>query len=90
VVLPALAPAVGAAGVLVLAFTVGSYEVPFLLGRPFPTTLSVVAYQQFRDPDLDARPLAMAICVVTAALVALCAAAYLALADRLAAPGGAR
>jgi putative spermidine/putrescine transport system permease protein len=90
VVLPALAPAVGAAGVLVFAFTVGSYEVPFLLGRPFPTTLSVVAYQQFRDPDLDARPLAMAICVVTSVLVALCAAAYLALADRLAAPGGAR
>ena len=46
---------------LVLAFTVGSYEVPFLLGRPFPATLPVVAYQQFRDPDLAARPLAMAI-----------------------------
>lgn len=83
VVLPVVAPAVGAASVLVFAFTVGSYEVPFLLGRPFPATLPVVAYQQYREPDLAARPLAMAIAVVTAALVGLCAVAYLALADRL-------
>lgn len=83
VVLPALAPAVGAAGVLVFAFTVGSYEVPFLLGRPFPTTLPVVSYQLFRDPDLASRPLAMAVAVLTAALVGACVLAYLALADRL-------
>jgi putative spermidine/putrescine transport system permease protein len=83
VVLPVVAPAVLAGSVLVFAFTVGSYEVPFLLGRPFPATLPVVAYQEFRDPDLAARPLAMAISVVTALLVGLCAVAYLALADRL-------
>jgi putative spermidine/putrescine transport system permease protein len=82
VVLPAIAPAVGASALLVLAFTVGSYEVPFLLGRPFPATLPVVAYQQFRDPDLAARPLAMAISVLTAALVGLCALAYLLLVDK--------
>ncbi len=83
IVIPALAPALGAASVLVFAFTFGSYEVPFLLGRPFPATLPVVAYQQFRDPDLEARPLAMAIAVVTVLLVGLCALAYLRLADRL-------
>lgn len=83
VVVPVVAPAVLAASVLVFAFTIGSYEVPFLLGRPFPATLPVVAYQEFRDPDLAARPLAMAISVVTALLVGLCAVAYLALADRL-------
>ncbi|MBA3523499.1 MAG: ABC transporter permease subunit [Geodermatophilaceae bacterium] len=76
-------PAVGAGSLLVFAFTMGSYEVPFLLGRPFPATLPVVAYQQFRDPDLDARPLAMAIAVLTAALVGLCVLAYFALARRL-------
>lgn len=83
IVLPALAPALGAASVLVFAFTFGSYEVPFLLGRPFPATLPVVAYQEFRDPDLDSRPLAMAIAVLTVVLVGLCALAYLRLADRL-------
>jgi putative spermidine/putrescine transport system permease protein len=83
VLLPVLAPAVAASSVLVLAFTLGSYEVPFLLGRPFPATLPVVAYEQFRDPDLGARPLAMAIAVVTALLVGACAVAYLSLSDRL-------
>lgn len=83
VLVPVLAPAVAAASVLVFAFTLGSYEVPFLLGRPFPATLPVVAYQQFRDPDLAARPLAMAIAVVTAVLVGACAVAYLALSERL-------
>jgi putative spermidine/putrescine transport system permease protein len=83
VVLPAVAPAVAAASVLVLAFTVGSYEVPFLLGRSYPATLPVVAYQRFRDPDLAARPAAMAIAVLTAVAVGACAVAYLALAERL-------
>ncbi|RZT83854.1 putative spermidine/putrescine transport system permease protein [Pseudonocardia sediminis] len=83
VVLPAVAPAVGAASVLVFAFTVGSYEVPFLLGRPFPATLPVLAYEQFRDPDLAARPLAMALALVTALLTGACVAAYVALTRRL-------
>lgn len=83
IVLPAVLPAVGAGSLLVFAFTLGSYEVPFLLGRPFPATLPVVAYQQFRDPDLAARPLAMAIAVLTAALVGVCAVAYFALVRRL-------
>ncbi|MGI9004215.1 MAG: ABC transporter permease [Pseudonocardia sp.] len=82
VVLPVITPAVGASSLLVLAFTVGSYEVPFLLGRPFPATLPVVAYQRFRDPDLAARPLAAAISVLIAVLVGLCALAYLALTER--------
>lgn len=83
VVAPVIAPAVGASSLLVLAFTVGSYEVPFLLGRPFPATLPVVAYQRFRDPDLTARPLAAAISVLIAVLVGLCALAYLVLTDRM-------
>lgn len=81
VLLPALAPALGSASVLVFAFTLGSYEVPFLLGRPYPATLPVVAYEQFRDPDLAARPLAMAVAVLIAVLSGACAVAYLALSD---------
>jgi putative spermidine/putrescine transport system permease protein len=83
VLVPVLAPAVAGASVLVLAFTLGSYEVPFLLGRPFPATLPVVAYQQFREPDLAARPLAAAIAVLVAVLAGACAVAYLSLGERL-------
>lgn len=83
VVAPAVAPAVGSASVLVFAFTVGSYEVPFLLGRPFPATLPVLAYEGFRDPDLAARPAAMAVAVLIAALVGGCVLAYLSLVERV-------
>ena len=81
VVIPALAPAWGAASLLVFAFTLGSFEVPFLLGRPFPATLPVVAYEQFREPDLAVRPLAMAIAVLIAVVAGACAIVYLALSD---------
>lgn len=79
VVLPVLRPAVLSASVLVLAFTLGSYEVPLLLGQPYPATLPVLAYQTYRDTDLAARPAAMALSVLLTALTALLVAGWLAL-----------
>lgn len=76
VTLPLLAAPVAAASVLVLAFTMGSYEVPLVLGRPFPAPLSVVAFQAFSDTDLQARPQAMAIAVLIAALTTIVALLY--------------
>ena len=49
-----------------LAFAAASYEVPRLLGQPFPATLPVVALQRFRDTDLPVRPQAMAIATILA------------------------
>ncbi|MGA9714788.1 MAG: ABC transporter permease subunit, partial [Aeromicrobium sp.] len=79
VTVPVIAAPVGAAAVLVLAFTMGSYEVPILLGRPFPAPLSVVTFQSFSDTDLTARPQAMAVAVLLAALTTVVAALYLVL-----------
>jgi putative spermidine/putrescine transport system permease protein len=79
VVLPVLRPSVLSASVLVLAFTVGSYEVPLLLGRPYPAPLPVLAYQAYRDPDLAARPTAMAVSVLLTGLAAVLVAGWLAL-----------
>ncbi|GGL89079.1 ABC transporter permease [Nakamurella endophytica] len=84
VTLPVVAPPVAAGSVLVLAFAIGSYEVPYLLGRPYPATLSVVAYQYATDPDLRQRPVAMAVAVVLSVAALLAAAGYLALVGRLA------
>lgn len=84
ITLPMLAPAVASASVLVLAFTMGSYEVPRLLGRPFPAPLSVVAFESFRASDLTARPQAMAVAVLITALSLTIAALYLTLVRRLA------
>ena len=82
VVIPLITPAVLATSILVFAFSFGSYEVPFLLGRPYPATLPVVAYQYYSDVDLDARPVALAICVVVALLVSVLVGLYMALSSR--------
>lgn len=85
VTLPLLAPSISAAAILVFAFTAGSYEVPALLGSPYPATLPVVALQQYQDSDLGSRPQAMATLVVLTALIATVTTAHLATFGRLAA-----
>ncbi len=81
--LPVLAPPLAAGAVLVFAFAAGSYEVPYLLGRPYPATLPVVALRYYRDTDLTSRPAAMAVAVLIAVLSLLAVVAYLRLVARL-------
>lgn len=83
VTVPIIAAPIAAASILVLAFTMGSYEVPYLLGQPYPAPLPVVAFQLFRDTDLTSRPEAMAVAVLITALTLVIAAAYLTLVRRL-------
>lgn len=83
VVFPVISPAIVAASLMVFAFTFGAFEVPFLLGRTYPTVLPVMAYNEYRDLDLAARPVAMAINVLIAVASALIAAVYLRLARNL-------
>lgn len=83
VTIPLLAPPVAAGSMLVFAFTAGSYEVPYLLGRPYPATLPVVAYQSYNSTDLTARPEAMAVAVLITVTSLMVVAAYLALVARL-------
>ena len=82
VTLPLLAGPVGAGAVLVFAFAAGSYEVPYLLGRPYPATLPVVALQGARDTDLTRRPEAMAVAVLITVLTGAVVALYLAVSGR--------
>jgi len=83
VTLPLLAPSLAGGSILVFAFAAGSYEVPYLLGRPYPATLPVVALQLYSDTDLTARPQAMAVAVVVAAVTGLAVSGYLLVASRL-------
>ena len=77
VVFPVISPGIVAASLIVFAFTFGAFEVPYLLGQSYPTILPVMAYEEYRDIDLTARPVAMAINVLIAVITALFAAAYL-------------
>lgn len=86
VLLPLVAPSLAAAGVIVFAFTFGSYEVGAVLGRSFPAPLPVVALQRYSDSDLAIRPQADAISVLIAVVTAVAAWACLRLVDRLTVP----
>lgn len=68
IVLPLIMPTLFSSALLVFAFTLGSYEVPFLLGQRFPSALPVLAYRAYVDVDLNNRPQAMAMSMIIAAL----------------------
>jgi putative spermidine/putrescine transport system permease protein len=68
VLIPLVAPGLVPASIIIFSFTFGSFEVPFLLGKSFPSMLSVFAYRLYVDVDLAARPQAMA----TSMFIALC------------------
>lgn len=77
VIFPVISPAVLVASLVVFAFTFGAFEVPYLLGQSYPTVLPVMAYDEYRDIDLAARPVAMALNVLIALITGVFAALYL-------------
>jgi len=77
VTLPLIAPAVVSSSLMVFAFIFGAFEAPFILGRPYPAMLSVVAQQRYLDVNLAARPGAIALAVLSALLTGALTWAYL-------------
>lgn len=71
IILPVISPSLGAASLIVFAFTFGSFEVPYLLGRTYPVLLPVQAYKKFSDVDLIARPEGIATGLILAGIVIL-------------------
>lgn len=82
--LPLIAPVLLPASVVVFAFTFGTFEVPLILGSSFPEALPVLAYRNFTNVDLAARPEAMAAGIVMMAIITLTALLYLRLGRRYA------
>ena len=64
VTLPMAAPAVVSASLVVFAFIFGAFETPFILGRPYPAMLAVVAQRRFTSTNLEDRPDAIAVAIV--------------------------
>ena len=69
IILPTIFPSLGAACLIVFAYTFGAFEVPYLLGRTYPMTLPVWAYRNYSDVDLLARPEGIAIGILIAVVV---------------------
>ena len=74
VVIPLALPAVIVSAIIIFVYTLGSYEVAWLLGRPYPEPLPVLAFRLFTSITLTSRPEAAAVAVVTT-LVSLLAVA---------------
>jgi len=61
VTLPLCLPSIKNAFLIVFAFSLGAYELPYLLGATMPKALPVQAYIEYMHPDLLHRPYAMAL-----------------------------
>jgi putative spermidine/putrescine transport system permease protein len=85
VTVPLAAPALGLASAITFVYTLGSYEVAWLLGPAYPEPLPVMAYRLFTSTDLAARPEAMALAMTTTVIASAAALAALALVRRTAA-----
>ncbi|MGE3329031.1 MAG: ABC transporter permease [Acidimicrobiia bacterium] len=66
--LPLAAPSLTVASTIVFIYTLGSYEVAWLLGRTYPEPLAVMAIRLFNDVSLTSRTESAAIAVVMVAL----------------------
>ena len=60
ITLPLSMPAIKKAFLIILTFSFGAYDLPFLLGATMPRALPVQAYIEYTHPDLTHRPFAMA------------------------------
>ena len=83
ITLPLALPALAASSLIVFLYTLGSYEVPWLLGAVQPEALPVTAYRLFSSIDLAARPQAAAAALVLTAMALAVAAAAAPLVRRL-------
>ncbi len=71
VILPLAAPSLLVASTITFVYTLGSYEVAWLLGRTYPEPLSVMALRLFNSASLTARPEAASAAMITVALAAV-------------------
>jgi len=71
--LPLTAPSIASAFIIIFAFSLGSFEIPYLLGPTYPQTLSVLAYKNYISLDLTQRPytmvIAMSLTMITVILI---------------------
>ena len=75
--MPLVAPAWISASLVVFAFVCSAFEVPFLLGRTYPSTLGVVAQRRFMSLEIADRPEAMAIAITISFLTVMIVWLYL-------------
>jgi putative spermidine/putrescine transport system permease protein len=64
IVLPRLAPVLHTAFIILFLYTLGAFDIPFLLGESRPGMLSIEIYNLYFTRELTDRPTAMALLVI--------------------------
>lgn len=82
VTLPLAAPGLITAGAISFIYALGSFEVPWLLGRAHPEPLPILAYRLFTSTDLSVRPQALAVAMTTVLVCVMVGVGSLALLRR--------
>lgn len=85
ITLPLAAPAAVAAGAIVFVYSLGAYEVAWLLGPASPESLPVLAYRLYGSIDLASRPQAAATAITSVTVAVAAAVAIVPVLRRLAA-----
>ena len=77
VTLPLIAPSVVFSSLIVWVFVFGAFEIPFVLGRSYPTMLAIAAQRKFNGTDLTERPEAFALAILMTLVTTLFVWIYL-------------
>jgi putative spermidine/putrescine transport system permease protein len=83
-ILPFIMPAISTTFVILFIFTLGGFDLPYVLGDSYPGMLSIRIYEVLFQKDLSQRPMAMAMLTLIFIFSLLFIALYLRLSARLA------
>lgn len=87
-ILPYILPAINTTFIILFIFTLGGFDLPFVLGDSYPGMLSIRIYEYYFQKDLAQRPIAMAMLSLLFIFSLLFITLYLRVAAKLA--GGVR
>jgi putative spermidine/putrescine transport system permease protein len=83
VTLPLIAPSLVFSSLIVWIFVFGAFEVPYILGRSYPSMLAVAVQRKFNGTDLTERPEALALAILMMVITTIFVGLYLRLTKNL-------
>lgn len=73
ITLPLCMPAILSTFIIIFVFSLGAYDIPFILGSTKPKAIAILSYERYTHPELTQRPYAMTINSILG-VMSICAA----------------
>ncbi|RKL69256.1 ABC transporter permease [Salipaludibacillus neizhouensis] len=80
---PTIFPVLSEAGIIIFAFVLSAFEVPFLLGATYPKMVSILSYDWFFQGDWSQRPMAFAAMIIVTSIIVICSIVLFSMTNRL-------